>query len=167
MTLHYDVERTCVRVVLLDADERLLLFHTVEPGEPGIEPWWELPGGGLEPGETFAMAAVREVHEETGLVVPIDAVGPPTWRRSATWASRGLRRLQHERVVCVRINESAPPISGDLRTVEETEVYIGARWWCVDEVLMSTERFYPGRLPQLLEAFLSGAVVDEPFERWN
>jgi hypothetical protein len=38
MTLHYDVERTCVRVVLLDADERLLLFHTVEPGEPGIEP---------------------------------------------------------------------------------------------------------------------------------
>jgi 8-oxo-dGTP pyrophosphatase MutT (NUDIX family) len=113
------------------------------------------------------MAAVREVHEETGLVVPIDAVGPPTWRRSATWASRGLRRLQHERVVCVRINESAPPIGGDLRTVEETEVYIGARWWCVDEVLMSTERFYPGRLPQLLEAFLSGAVVDEPFERWN
>ena len=91
--------------------------------------------------------------------MPIDAVGPPTWRRSATWASRGLRRLQHERVVYVRITESAPPISGDLRTVEETEVYIGARWWRVHEVLMSTERFYPGRLPQLLVAV--------PVRRWR
>jgi hypothetical protein len=37
----------------------------------------------------------------------------------------------------------------------------------VADVLSSSERFYPGRLPQLLPAFLAGADLSEPFERWN
>jgi 8-oxo-dGTP diphosphatase len=32
---------------------------------------WELPGGTVEPGETHEVAAVREVAEETGLVVRV------------------------------------------------------------------------------------------------
>lgn len=33
--------------------------------------YWTLPGGGLEPGETFEQAAIREAKEETGLEVKI------------------------------------------------------------------------------------------------
>jgi 8-oxo-dGTP diphosphatase len=32
---------------------------------------WELPGGTVEPGETHAAAAVREMAEETGLAVRV------------------------------------------------------------------------------------------------
>ena len=99
-------------------------------------------------------------------MVPADAVGPPTWRRSATWTSQGCRRLQHERGLRAP-GHSAPSVVGDLRTAEEAEVYVDARWWHIDDVLSSTERFYPGRLPQLLSPFLAGVSLDEPFEHWN
>jgi len=44
---------------------RLLVFDSLD--EPGCE----VPKGGLEAGETFAEAAVREVREETGVVVRV------------------------------------------------------------------------------------------------
>ncbi|HTI13567.1 MAG TPA: NUDIX domain-containing protein [Dictyobacter sp.] len=34
--------------------------------------WWNLPGGGMEIGETVEEAVIREVHEETGLQVKVE-----------------------------------------------------------------------------------------------
>ncbi len=51
------------------AEERLLLTRLSErTGAPGR---WNLPGGGLDPGESPAAAVVREVAEETGQVVDL------------------------------------------------------------------------------------------------
>lgn len=49
-----------------DAAGRLLLVRRGRKPGRGL---WSLPGGRREPGETAAAAAVREVREETGLVV--------------------------------------------------------------------------------------------------
>jgi 8-oxo-dGTP pyrophosphatase MutT (NUDIX family) len=162
----YDLERSCVRVVLRDRAGRILLFRA-ELASRMAGYWWELPGGGIEPGESYEQAAVREIREETGLQISAAQVSPPRWRRTATWTARGVRRLQHEVVVEVQLEADAPPVGDGGRTAEELEEYVEARWWDVADVLASTERFYPGRLPELLPAFLAGADLTEPFERWN
>ena len=75
------IERSAVRLVVLDAEGRLLLFRTRDLCNPGLGTWWELPGGGIEPGETYHDAAVRDLREETGIIAVRSQVGPPTWKR--------------------------------------------------------------------------------------
>ena len=56
----------CVGAVIKDGPGRLLLIKRGhEPGK-GL---WSIPGGRVEAGESDADALVREVREETGLVV--------------------------------------------------------------------------------------------------
>lgn len=52
--------------VVCDEEGRFLLVKRANPPEAGH---WTLPGGRVDPGETLEQAAVREVYEETGVVV--------------------------------------------------------------------------------------------------
>jgi 8-oxo-dGTP diphosphatase len=61
----------CAAAVVRDADGRLLLIRRGHAPSQGL---WSLPGGRVEPGETPAQAAVREVREETGLDVVVGAL---------------------------------------------------------------------------------------------
>jgi 8-oxo-dGTP pyrophosphatase MutT (NUDIX family) len=161
------VERQVVRLVVLDAASQVLLFHTRDPTNPELREWWELPGGGIEADETYLDAAIRELGEETGIVATADQVGAPTWQRHATFRYRGERRLQHEVVVTVHLSTATPSVDGALRVGYEAEDYFAYRWWEVGEIEGSSERFYPGRLSELIDTFLSGERLDEPYEVWS
>jgi len=56
----------CVGAVIKDDRGRLLLIKRGHAPGAGL---WSLPGGRIEPGETDAEALVREMREETGLVI--------------------------------------------------------------------------------------------------
>lgn len=161
------IERKAVRVVVHDGDGRILLFRTRDITEPEFGDWWELPGGGIEPDETYLEAALRELREETGIVAAASQVGPPSWRRTASFRYRRGRRLQHEVVVRVALDGPGPPVDEAERLDYEKEDYFDFQWWTVADILSSDQRFYPGRLPALLATFLAGRQIDEPFELWS
>jgi 8-oxo-dGTP diphosphatase len=62
--------RVAAYAVITDNQGRMLLPHWSEYGHSG----WTMPGGGLDPGEDPADAAVREVLEETGYHVELDGL---------------------------------------------------------------------------------------------
>jgi 8-oxo-dGTP diphosphatase len=49
--------------------ERAGEIALVQVKKPGHPPWFDLPGGALDPGEEEAQAVIREFGEETGLKV--------------------------------------------------------------------------------------------------
>lgn len=58
--------RLAIAAAVIVQDSRLLLIQR-RVSEGSLS--WQLPAGAVEPGETFAEAAVRETAEEAGLVV--------------------------------------------------------------------------------------------------
>jgi 8-oxo-dGTP pyrophosphatase MutT (NUDIX family) len=152
------VARNAVRCVVRDGEGHVLLLRGAEA--------WELPGGGIEPGENVAEAAVRELAEETGLRCDPSQVGDQTWTRQASFRAADVHRLQHETIVRIDLDTASPPVhpAGRHARTDGTEGY---RWWPVDEIVTGTARFYPGRLSDYLTVFLNGHEISEPFEAWS
>jgi 8-oxo-dGTP pyrophosphatase MutT (NUDIX family) len=162
-----ELHRSAVRVVLVDASNRVLLLHVIEPKHPEQGDCWELPGGGIDPGENLLAAAQRELHEETGLHVPVADITSPRWFRSVAFLHAGVRRVQDEAIGLATICELNPAVEASALSADEDEIYLGHCWWTVDEIEASDARFFPTSLPRALRAFLAGARIQGPFEHFS
>ena len=54
--------RLCAGIVLLNQDNQVFVGERIDT--PGA---WQMPQGGIDPGETIERAAYRELQEETGI----------------------------------------------------------------------------------------------------
>jgi 8-oxo-dGTP diphosphatase len=61
--------RLAVRALILQ-DDRLLLVNAWGGGKSDL---WCAPGGGVESGQSLPDNLIREVHEETGLTITVEA----------------------------------------------------------------------------------------------
>ena len=143
------VERRAARVLLLDAADRVLLFHGCDPADADAGHWWFTPGGGLDPGESPAQAAARELAEETGLVVEPEELGPPVHARTASFRFAGGSYRQTEDFFLLRVVEHEVDSAGF--TALELSAVLGHRWWSRDELRSTDQRVYPVELPDVLD----------------
>jgi ADP-ribose pyrophosphatase YjhB (NUDIX family) len=130
--------RNKARVLLRDSDERILLLRihavnidrlTLPDGGGDI---WLLPGGGVEAGETYEQAALRELDEETR--VRGVTLGPLAFVRDRVHHVDGREVASHDRFFEVRV-PAGIAIDSSGTTDHEIENARGHGWFTVDEII--------------------------------
>lgn len=148
--------RRTVRVILINAEEQTLLFEDSDPGVPGTR-WWVQPGGGIDPGETNAQAAVREINEETGYLLGEDELIGPIAHRHVIHGYSDLVIDQDETFYLARVQNFDVDIS--LHTEEEQLTLQSHRWWSREDLERTVAAIWPRELVELW------ALINTP-ERW-
>jgi 8-oxo-dGTP diphosphatase len=131
--------------IVLDDNDRALLVHHNKIG------LWLYPGGHIDPNEDPAQAALREVHEETGIHAEViterqfnhpavATIAPPFTILEMDVQDKKVGPHRHIDLVYV-----CRPVSADL-VPQEAEV-AGARWASAAEL---AELHAPAELPELI-----------------
>ncbi len=153
------------RALLVDPSDRVLLMQLAS-GRISLAPtesrktFWLIPGGSLNPGETFEDALVREIFEETGL--RLKHPGQWIWTSPKRIVRDGRPVDTLARVYIQRV-QNFDPIPKAL-TEEERDSFRGLRWWRLEEINISNEIFIPNQLASLLRPLLTRAWPADPID---
>ena len=150
--------RVGARVLLLNSNDEVLLIHARDPDDPDHH-WWELPGGGQDPGEKLEDTARREIAEETGLI--LDEIGRKLWTRESRFTYRGCAHHRLDHVYLARTDHDAPQVA--LRhTANERAGLIERRWWSAAALSTCRDKVLPAELPDLLQDLLADRLPLAP-----
>jgi TDG/mug DNA glycosylase family protein len=158
------VSRPAVRAVVLDRNDRALLFRYSNDRDPGV---WVCLGGALEPGETEQHALRRELEEEMHLTDV--EVGRWIWTRRHVWAWGGIAYDSRERIAVVRVDAGAvTPDVSDSFAFDGLPPEPGSRfehkWWTLAELETTADKLSPRRLPLFLRALLENGPPPESID---
>jgi 8-oxo-dGTP diphosphatase len=106
-----------IRAIIKDSENNTLILKRA-PDSRSNPRCWELPGGKVEPGESFDQAMIREIKEETNLNISL--------RRAVGIAQQDLPHIHSVHVIM-----TVDVDSGDLKISDEHTDY---RWASLEEI---------------------------------
>lgn len=144
--------RETARIALQDRDGRFLLLLTHFDAGVGLPPRWITPGGGIDAGESVLDAAVRELREETGMVVDSADLGEPIAEIPGWWDWSDGERFHSfvDHFFALTVDQFELDTTG--WTESEHHDVLDIRWWSLDEIDQEQPFLGPPGLREVLSA---------------
>lgn len=155
------LKRQAARVVLLNDLDQVLLINSIDPADRSKPPWWEIPGGGIDPGEASAATAARELWEEAGIAEA--EIGPVVWVQHVEFDFGGYHFDQDEVIHVAWTSERQIRRPQGLEALE-VMAFKEARWWSRDDLAVAEDDFLPPRLQELVPQLIDGPLPDPPID---
>lgn len=133
--------RPSSRLIILSPENDVLLFNFSHKNDAlsGMS-YWATPGGGLELNESFEQAALRELHEETGL--KRDSAGAVVASRTFPMQlPDGETVLAEERFFIIHAEKADIDCSG--WSDNEKSVIQNYHWWTLEELRDTNQTIFP------------------------
>jgi 8-oxo-dGTP pyrophosphatase MutT (NUDIX family) len=127
---------------VLDPTDRVLLIRYDAEGYI----FWATPGGAVEPGETDAEAAARELMEELHLRVDLHG---PVHNTVSRFHHEG-RYVENTDIFFAARTSLTTDMQCHAVSPFEAQAMQEARWWSVEELLNASEDVFPQNLAEII-----------------
>ena len=141
------IRRTSARVLPVSPLGEVLLMQARDPAYP--DDWhWVSIGGAVEAGESLEEGALRELREETGIVVSPVALSPAVHVGSHDFSWNGADYTNHSTFFAIALDRDVEVVLDGLEELEVGNV-TAAAWWFPEDLAADGTAASPD-LPEIM-----------------